>query len=71
MIFQGVTNTPKTEAVTISIIYDIVKQKDLTQEYYLIDKSVLPVELNDNTQKIVLPKHSIALLQIKLPETLY
>lgn len=37
MIFQGVTNTPKTEAVTISIIYDIVKQKDLTQEYYLIE----------------------------------
>ena len=37
MIFQGVTNTPKTEAVTISIIFTIIKRKKLTREYYLIE----------------------------------
>lgn len=37
MIFQGVTSTPKTEAVTISIIFAIIKRKKLTREYYLIE----------------------------------
>ena len=37
MIFQGVTSTPKTEAVTISIIFKIIKRKTLTREYYLIE----------------------------------
>lgn len=37
MIFQGVTSTPVTEAVTISIIFDIIKRKKLTREYYLIE----------------------------------
>ena len=37
MIFQGVTSTPKTEAVTISIIFKIIKRKKLTREYYLIE----------------------------------
>lgn len=37
MIFQGVTNTSKTEAVTISIIFAIIKRKKLTREYYLIE----------------------------------
>ena len=37
MIFQGVTSTPVTEAVTISIIFTIIKRKKLTREYYLIE----------------------------------
>lgn len=37
MIFQGVTSTPKTESVTISIIFAIIKRKKLTREYYLIE----------------------------------
>lgn len=37
MIFQGVTSTPKTKTVTISIIFKIIKRKKLTREYYLIE----------------------------------
>ena len=37
MIFQGVTSTPKTEAITISIIFAIIKRKKLTREYYSIE----------------------------------
>lgn len=37
MIFQGVTSTPVTEAVTISIIFAIIKRKKLTREFYLIE----------------------------------
>ena len=37
MIFQGVTSTPETEAVTISIISTIIKRKKLTRECYSIE----------------------------------
>jgi len=37
LIFQGVTSTPKTKAVTISIIFKIIKRKKLTREFYLIE----------------------------------
>lgn len=37
MIFQGVTSTPETEAVTISIIFTIIKRKKLTRECYSIE----------------------------------
>jgi hypothetical protein len=57
LIFQGVTNTPKTEAVTISIIYDIVKQKDLTQEYYLIEFKNARKIVNLMTPESFLKKH--------------
>ena len=37
MIFQGVTSTPKTETVTIAIIFKIIKRKKLSREHYLIE----------------------------------
>ncbi len=37
LVFQGVTSTPLTQAVTISIIFAIIKRKKLTREYYLIE----------------------------------
>lgn len=37
LIFQGITNTQKTKAVTISIILKIIKRNKLTREFYLIE----------------------------------
>ena len=37
IVFQGVTSTPITQAVTISIILKIIKRKKLTREFYLIE----------------------------------
>lgn len=51
------------------ILSSTLYSSDYVVPHTVFEQSDLEVELNGDTQKVVLPPHSITLLQIRLPET--